>query len=392
MGDAVAAVQSAAAAPVAAAQDTSTPATTGFSPPEYVGRGLAQALADAGETLDDEPDDEHPAVEKKPPTKPEQGKVETKEAPKGEKPKALPDVNKLAALAKEGKFVELIRELGVDPDGTKVPSDRFAELRKATKREHDKIAGERAAFEATKAEVRQHTEQLVREFGPLVKARAALQEGDLVGALELFAGEDFDKLSEKALRQKLASDPETIKLKRKLEAREKADEDAKKVETQRAAEQRAQQIEAQNLTRVHQALTGSQDPVVQAFADHKDFPNQVMRAWHHFHKTEGLDLTADEAAHKVIDVLRQANADVTRRLTASGGASTESSGQPATQAENTSRAGISPENQRRRGSVPQVRAAVTLEKPESEMSSEELLEKYKRKLARETTQERLARG
>jgi hypothetical protein len=257
-------------------------------------------------------------------------------------------VSKLKAAAKDGNFEALLGELGINPDGLKVPSSRFAELRKQQKSIKEQAARDRAQIEGERTQIRTEVARFIEEHKPFAEARDHFKRGDLVRAMEAAFGLPFDKLQERALEQKLAASPEGVMAMTRLEQMERE----KALEKQRLDEQKRVERDIAEVSKYCQDLaaelkSAAIDPIVRKAAERPDFPGAVYRAQRHAYQTEGALLTSEEAAKRVLEVVRKAHADWASVF---GTVRTDSanSDQTATQSENTDRAGIAPESQQGR--------------------------------------------
>jgi hypothetical protein len=351
---------------------------SGFSPPEDTVRTTLLALRESGE-LDAAGDEPAGAAA-------DEGKSKTEAEPAG-----APgvDVASLVALAKDGKFAEVLKALGVDADGAKVPSDRFAQLRKMQKANQAKLDARAQQLSQREQQLQAHVQQVLADFEPLSKARQALQDGDIVGALELFAGEDLDKLSEKAMRQKLATNPEEIKLRRKLEQHER-EELQRRDQEMRARQEAAQQQAVQRyLSDVKEAFLADSNPIYRLLAEEEpDFPRAVYAIQVRVSNEEHREITAEEAARLLVDQTMPKVRIWAKLFQSTGDENAEHSGQPTRQAANTARTGKSPATRSRNGAAPE--RAQSAGKPLEQYSEDELLAHFKRQLARDAATERLS--
>lgn len=268
--------------------------------------------------------------------------------PKEQAPEAL-SVDALKKLAKDGEYEKVLHALGVEPDGTKIPSSRFARFRKLQSKGKAELAAERAKIEARAREVSESVARVQADYAGFAKAKQAFDDGDIVGAIEAAFGEQLDVITDKAVKQKLATDPELVKLKRKLEAKEKAEQEAQRKaqeEAQRAssAAQRTQHIEL-----VRGALKESSDELLGKLAAHKNFAEQVYSTMLSAYEKDGTELEPDEAAQKVLKVLRSEFEEWAPFLATSGAQSTEVTAGAGKTPSNTDRTGKVPEKQGRKG-------------------------------------------
>lgn len=399
MSEATAAAVTETAAPATPAAKAPVPGaitSNGFSPPEestvsaFLAKARAeQAAKDAEAPAEAATEEETTAAEEA-----AEETTEDTETPEDEKKTDvnLPKVEDLKKLAADGEWEKLAKALGIDPAGQKLPSNRFAEFRKHQAKERAKLENQRQAIEKRAAEVDQRVSAVIAEYDGFAKAKKAWSEGDVVGAIEAAFGENFDELSEKAVKQKLSQDPEVLKLKRKLELKEKAEQEAQQRAAEEAKRQRQAQEEQKYLTELGNELKTSDDPIVAKLAEKPNFALQVYRAQLHIHKTEGAYLTSEEAAQRVIEVLRKDVEGLAPLfMPATGGASTANTAEAGTAPQNTAQAGKSPENQRKAPKgVPQARAkAVTTTEDRSTWTSEQLLEYHKKQLLRQQMETRL---
>jgi hypothetical protein len=358
--------------------------TPGFSPPE---NSIASFLKRMG-PIDNDSSEVTPVDPPSSDDEISEKSSEPKEAEKSAKEPTLPKVETLQSLAKEGKFAEVLEALGVEVDGTKIPADRFAKFRRMQKAEKAKLDQRAAQITAKEAQVQQQINAVLKDFDGFAKAKKAWDDGDIVGAIEAAFGEPLESISDKALKQKLSSDPELHKLRRKLEAKEKAEKEAQ----ERYQQQRAQQAQQAEVTKyvadLTEALKASDDAEIAKAATHKDFARFVYNAQLHAYHTKGVELSQEEAAEQVLETIRadyQAWSDL---LNGSGSQNSVDSRPLARQAEITTQAGKSPEKPRKgpKG-VSLVRATATPVKAPAEMTSEELLAYYKKELARVAREE-----
>jgi hypothetical protein len=147
-----------------------------FSPPANSVREFLKAHPELA--LDDESpaDDAAAAVER---AETLNGKEKASKAPAN----PLPKVEALYALAKEGKFDELLKALEIDPKGLEVPSSRYAEFRRLQKSEREKTEKHRQSVLSYEAQVKGKVDAVLRDFAPFVKAKEAWDAGDVVGAI-----------------------------------------------------------------------------------------------------------------------------------------------------------------------------------------------------------------
>lgn len=307
----------------------------------------------------------------------------------------LPDAEKLKALAKDGKYKDILeavlKPLGIDIDGTKVPASRFAEFRKMQKAEKAKLAARENQIAQYENQAKERVDAVIKEYEGLAKARKAWADGDVIGALEAAFGEDVDSISDKAIKQKLAQDPELAKLKRKLELKEKQEaEEAEKLRLEREKQAHAK-AEAQYIGQLREALKESEDATISKLSAYKDFADQVYRCQLHFYRTENRELTPDQAAQKVLQVIRSSYEEITPYLVTGGTQTTVTTDGAGKEPQSTIQAGRSPGTQRTPKGVPQARAASTPAKSTADMSEAELWAHYRDKLRREAAQERLAK-
>ena len=199
-------------------------------------------------------------------------------------------VEQLRALAKEGKGAELFQALGVDPKGLNVPSDRYAKLRQMQQRHNADMAARESAVSAK--------EQLLTN---VLAAKTALDNGDIVRALELFTGSPLDVVSEKAMRQKLNYDPEAAKRDAELERYKKAEaERLKQADLERVQQAEKAKVE-RYLGQVKDAFLSGDNPLFAKLAEtDPDFVPHVYRMQLDVAKKEGIDIPADEAAERLV--------------------------------------------------------------------------------------------
>jgi hypothetical protein len=311
------------------------------------------------------------------------------EAKKSKEEAPLPDVRNLQKLAKNGQYKEVLEALGIEVDGTKVPSDRFAKFRRMQKAEKDKLEARDKQVTARESAVQQKIQAVLKDYDGLSKAKRAWDDGDVVGAIEAAFGESLENISDRAMKQKLASDPELFKLKHKLEAKEQAEKQAQEAAQKAAAQREQAQQEARYIDTLQAALEESDDRIIAKASKRPDFKRTVFNAQMHAYRTEGVELSPDEAASRVMQTIREAHLSWSEVFGPSGSVSTVSTVEAGTSPLITNRAGKSPEKPRSPKGVSPVRAAATPEKPASDLSEEELLAKYKKIWAREAAQARL---
>lgn len=361
---------------------TGVAATPGFSPPENTVSAFLQRMAGTSEDASAETDTAE--------STPAETAESRETSPAEPKEAKLPDVKSLQTLAKDGKYKEVLEALGIEVDGTKLPSDRFAKFRKLQKEEKAKLETRAAQIADKEAKVNQQIQTVLKDYEGLAKAKRAWDEGDIVGAIEAAFGEDLESISDRALKQKLAADPELHKLKRKLEAKEKAEQEAQQAAQQAAARRVQAQQEAAYIETLSQTLQATDDPLIAKASKKPDFVRAVFNAQMHTYKTEGLELSADEAAAEVMKTIREAHLSWSEVFGPSTSVSSASTDETGKQSLITSQVGKSPEKQRAPKGVSQVRAAAaTPDKPDSALTEEELLNKYKKIWARESAQARM---
>lgn len=356
---------------------TANPETPGYSPPESSIRDYLDSVAN------DEATELAAPVTAAP--------VEAKETPKEDHP--LPESKDLQKLAKEGKFAEVLEALGVDIDGAQIPSDRFAKFRKMEKASKAKLEARATQIAQKEQEVAGRINAVLKDYEGFAKAREAWDSGDVVAAIEAAFGESLDAISEKALKQKLSADPELAKLKRKLEVKEKAEQEAnQRIQQEQAQKAKATQ-EAQYIESLKSELSSSDNPTISRAASHKDFATYVYKAQLHAWKTEGVELSSDQAASKVLKLIRSDYEAWSNLLNDGTGSrtNTANTSEPGTSAQNTDRAGKSLEQPRKPKGVSQQRATAPLAKSTDDMSEDELLTYYKKEMTRAATEERMAR-
>jgi hypothetical protein len=306
--------------------------------------------------------------------------VPAKGATAATEPKVEASISELQALAKEGKFDEVVRKLGLDPDGMKVPSSRYAEFRKFEIREKAKLAQAAEVITREKAEVQALAKQTVAQVEPLIQAKKAWDDGNIEHALKLAFGADLEKFSEAAMKQKLGEDPRVTRLERELEQRRKADEET--AETRRKAE--AEQVEAGRKREYLAALTvelkqGSEGPegrvpnpiIVAACEVFNDFPEQVMRLQLETYNQTREELTPEEAAGTLLERIRPW-LDRWQKVLGAGSQNSETSVEAATEPPDTIQAGKSPVKPPQKG--PKVQPAPP--KPVETMSESERMAHY----------------
>jgi hypothetical protein len=282
--------------------------------------------------------------------------------PKPDDPKKdspVPDVKELQKLAKDGKYKEVLEALGIEVEGTKIPSDRFAKFRRMQKVEKEKLEARAKQVTQKEQAVNQQVAAVLRDYEGFSKAKRAWDDGDVVGAIEAAFGETLDAISDKALKQKLSSDPEVHKLRRRLETKEQEEKKAQE-EAQRVAAQREQaKQEAAYIENLAESLQTIGDPTIAKASKKPDFVRAVFNAQMHAFHTEGVELLPDEAAERVIKTLRDAHLSWSE-VFGSSSASAENTDETGKQSLHTSQAGRSPESVRKQPKgVPLARAKVT---------------------------------
>lgn len=304
---------------------------------------------------------------------------ETAPEAKGKAAKSEPlDVSALQKLAKEGKYSDVLEALGAEVDGTKVPSDRFAKFRKFQKVEKAKIeARERqlAQHEAEingqmarrEAELKGHVERVLKDYEGFAKAKKSFDNGDVVEAFEAAFGEKIDDLTDKAIKQKLGQDPEVLKLKRRLELKEKAELEAQTKAHQEQQQLALKQRETQHIGMVKTALTEADDPTVAKMASYGTFADQVYRTMLATYQSEGIELEPEQAAKRLVKALRAEYDALTPYLVTDSTSSVETTDEPGTEAQNTNRAGKSLEKTRKPTGVPLTRARTAPSKSVDEL-------------------------
>jgi hypothetical protein len=363
-----------AATPVAVVDPSSIKPNEGESIGDYA-RRVQRATGPADDASDDDGEEEATA-----PDKP---------APKPETVKA-PDVKALQALAKDGKYKEVLEALGIEVDGTKIPAARFAEFRKMQEKERGKL--ERRASEVTAKEqaVNQQIQTVLKDYEGFSKAKRAWDEGDVVGAIEAAFGESLDSISDKAMKQKLSSDPEVHRLKRKLELKERQE---KELSDRQALEQQAQQRTAQEtkyIESLQTALEESADPVIVKACKRKDFKQAVFNAQLHAYRTEGVEITPDEAAERVIETIKEAHLSWSEVFGTTSGAPAENTVATGKASPITAPAGRSPEKPRAPKTVSQVKARATPDQSLDDLDDETRWKRLRDRAVRELRQQQLA--
>ena len=353
-------------------------ASDGFTPPVSPVRDFLARYEAAEETTEDTSE-----------VKPE-AKTEPKTTTESKPVAPLPDVKNLQTLAKDGKYKEVLEALGIEVDGAKIPSDRFAKFRKLQKEERGKLEARATAIAEKEAKVNQQITTVLKDYEGLAKAKRAWDDGDVVGAIEAAFGEDLESISDRALKQKLASDPELHKLKRKLEAKEKAEQEQAEQARQQQAQRVKSQQELQYLQTLGTELQAAEDSTIAKAAKIPSFVRSVMNAQLHVYRTQGVELSADDAAADVLKTIRDAHLSWSEVFGPSGSASTENTVATGKQSLITDRTGKSSEKPKTRG-VSQVRATASPAVPDSALSSEDLLAKYKKKLTQAAREEFLGR-
>jgi len=285
----------------------------------------------------------------------------------------------LKAMASEGKFDEVWEALGFDPKGMAIPAQRFAEFRQLQKRHAAQQQHAQRQLASERAAIQQQLADAVAKFGPLEEARKALEAGDVVGALEAFAGEPLDKVTEKAMRQKLASDPRTSQLERELNELKREKKAQLEAEQKATAERATQAQVSQYLGQVKDAFMAGEDPVFAVLAEgDPEFPQAVYRIQLAAAQKEGVELSAEEAAHRLIAKVKPSAILWAKALGFVQEA--DSSNRPAKQAANTARTGTSTGKPGTKSSTAAKRATP---KSEYEMTEQELLQHLQENLGSE---------
>ena len=304
-----------------------------------------------------------------------------------EKPtKPAPKVEDLQALAKDGKYAEVLEALGIEVDGTRIPADRFAKFRKMQKQERDKLVAREAKIASYENEVRSVVNQVAEQYKPFAEAKKAWDSGDVVGAITAAFGVKSDEITDLIARQALAQDPELIKLKRQLEAKEKREQEEqsrRQAETQEAEKTRAV---TQYVASVKSSLEGSDDPQLAKIAGVKDFPLHVYRAQLHYWNTEQREVSVEDAAREVLKIWRK-DFELVRPIFAASGATTVETDESGTETQSTDRAGKSPEKKRPTPKgVPLTRARSTPTVAVENLSDDERWKRLKADFLRQVTE------
>jgi hypothetical protein len=313
------------------------------------------------------------------------------EKTKGEKPNpaAAPvvevKVEDLQKLAKDGKIEDVLRKLGIDPDGLNIPANRFAEFRQMEKIERRKTDVARQQLAKDRSEVDSLIAKTLADHDGFAKARASYEKGDVLSALKHAFGDDFDRVVERAIKQQAGKDPELIALQRREELRDKQDQERQEA-AKRAAFERAQSANvARYLEQVGAELVDSEDALIAKAASRPQFINAVYQAQLIRFQQTGVEISPDDAAKQVIKTIQEAHLGWSEVFGSSGGdlkspVSTDRAGKKPSI---TDPAGISPAKGARKG-VSASRANVTPQKAPEEMSESELMDHFKALMAAET--------
>lgn len=321
----------------------------------------------------------------------DKGKSKNKDKPPAvDKPAADKplDAEALRSLAKDGKFTEILEQLGVDPEGLNIPSSRFAEFRKQQKKAEERIAAREDTLRKRDAEFQTVLSQALSQVEPLTRAKELYEKGDVVGALSKAFGDKFETVMDHALRQQSGKDPELISLRRKEEQREREAKEQREREAQHrsTAAQRAKEAQyVSQLSEEFKTLGGG----LEAAAEIQGLSERVMRyqldqynAGKDVPETEQalrsvLTETAIENHNRVGKVLARLYPEKFRGVDATGGAqasaNTDRTGRTSS---NTDPAGRSPELGKGRKGLPVSRVGATPTKRPEEMSREELIQHF----------------
>lgn len=298
-------------------------------------------------------------------------------------------IAKLEKLARDGKFEEILKHLKVDPNGIRIPSSRFAEFRvkeRELRRREDQVKVDHIARDR---EFSNRLDAVQKTYGKFAEAQKLIDSGDVLGGIEAAFG-SFDAISEAALKQKLAIDPEVEKLKHRERQRERAErEQAEQRQREAAAQSETAEVN-RYLGQVKAELGTSDNAIVQACCDDPEFVSAVYRAQKHEYQTTKKLIDIHEAAEKVLDVVKQAHAKWATRFGSARADNPESSDQAAIEPENTGGRGTEPGNGRNvRNRTVRQRAPV--EAPAA-VSDDDSLARWKRQMQAAVEKDRASRG
>jgi hypothetical protein len=366
----------------------------GFTPPENVRERNAKWSGASNETpiaAVDTPVSTVPAADPKPVVadpdpKPVPAVAEAK--PVVETKQTI-DVDKLKKLATDGQFEDVLRALGLDPAGIKVPSSRFAEFRQWEKQEKAKIHQASQRVLSEQAEVRSLAQQTVKQFEPFVSAKAAWDKGDVETAIKQAFGADIENFSELAVKQKLGQDPEVTQLKRWKEQQEAREAERIESEKKSQAEQFTQRQRNEYCAALKVELKQAEPVVAAAVETFDDFPTRVMQLQlEHYEKT-GEEMPAEEAGAKLLETVRS-NVERWNKVFGVVAPKPLSSDAAATQPLDTARAGTSPAFTAKKSSKKQAQPAPAL--PDSELSEDEKRAVWKKRIKQAAIEDGFVQG
>lgn len=299
--------------------------------------------------------------------------------PKSEQTATKVDGDKVAALLKAGDWEGALKLAGVDPEGTKIPASRWAEFRKHEKEFREKARVTELRLQQRDNEVRNLAATVAKQFEPFQLAKKAWDSGNIEDAIKHAFGADLTEFSELAVKHKLGQDPEVIALKRWKAEQEKAAQERAEAEAKALAEQTTAAQRREYCAALAIELKDAGATIAAAAETFPDFTQRVMQIQLDAYNKSGEELSAAEAAGKLIDQLKPWLEKWSKVMGVGATPNPQSSDGAATTLQSTAQAGKSPEKSEKQF-TPKKKAQPAPPVPDADFDDEQRRKAWKQRL------------
>src|SRR6266480_34263 len=204
-------------------------------------------------------------------------------------------IDKVQKLVAEGKIEEALRKIGINQDG--LTGKQWEAFRKDQTKAKAVIERQRGEVTNAYRTVEQTAAQLQQRYEPFERARAAWEAGNEDEAIHMVFGVDANELNRRQLQKLTTRDPKVAELEARLNREAQA--------RQELEQRQSQQVQWHGaVQRTQQALTSLGDPrVTAALGEDPTFSQAVLSYTLQQANAGRSDITIDEAAHEVLNVV-----------------------------------------------------------------------------------------